>query len=232
VTPGSGYHNWRPRLLRFAADADRPVFERYRGWAAAAGDATVTGVLGRLGNAPNAERAHFAAAAGLPLLDRIVYVNFMTYLPDDLAVKMDRMSMAHSIEARSPFLDTAVIETAMRIPARRRIGLRQVKPVLRATFSDLLPPAIFARPKRGFGAPLAAWFRTGLSELFVDEVLAADARSRELIDTAALRTAWREHQAGLQDYGGLFWTVLTLERWLRTLEAPFALAAPAVAMAA
>ena len=101
----------------------------------------------------------YRRAASCPTLDRILYANFKTYLPDDLAVKMDRMSMANSLETRSPFLDTALIEYLARVPGREKVGLRRVKPLLRRSFWPLLPKQIWNRRKHGFGVPMGRWFR-------------------------------------------------------------------------
>jgi asparagine synthase (glutamine-hydrolysing) len=164
--------------------------------------------------------AHERAAASLPL-DRILYENFVTYLPDDLAVKMDRMSMAHSLEARSPFLDTALIEYLATIPAARKVGLRRVKPLLRRSLRPLLPDEIWNRKKQGFGVPMGAWFRTSeLKTVFEDEVLAPGARSAAMLDPGVVRRLWDEHQGGAVEHGHRLWPILTLERWLRTSGSP------------
>jgi asparagine synthase (glutamine-hydrolysing) len=165
--------------------------------------------------------AAYARAGAAPALDQILYANFATYLPDDLAVKMDRMSMAHSLEARSPFLDTALVEYLATIPAARKVGIRRLKPLLRQSLATLLPPEIWNRRKHGFGVPVGTWFRNGeLRPLFEDEVLAPGAHCADLLDPMALRRLWAEHQAGSVDHGGRLWSVLTFERWLRSLASP------------
>jgi asparagine synthase (glutamine-hydrolysing) len=222
-----GYYSLQRRTERFLELADRPVEERYQSWIAVAHDDLLAELLGR--PAPEADasmRRCYEQAGHLPVLDRILYANFRTYLPDDLAVKMDRMSMANSLEARSPFLDTAVIEHLARLPARHKVGLRRLKPVLRRAFRPLLPEAIWDRKKHGFGVPMGAWFRGELGTLFEDEVLTADARSSELLDPGTVRRLWSEHAAGEREHGFRLWTLLTLERWLRSLERPPALEPP------
>jgi asparagine synthase (glutamine-hydrolysing) len=139
---------------------------------------------------------------------------------------MDRMSMANSLEARSPFLDTALIEYMARLPARHKVGLRRLKPVLRKAFYPLLPPAIWNRKKHGFGVPMGSWFRGELGTMFEDEVLSDGARSGEFLSPSCLRHLWDEHQAGTREHGFRLWTVLTLEHWLRSLESPQALNPP------
>ncbi|MEA2125193.1 MAG: hypothetical protein QOI80_1975 [Solirubrobacteraceae bacterium] len=220
------YFSPRRRLLRFLEQADRPVESRYQSWIAVAGE----DLLPQLAR-PDVLRAaagpvlesmdrRYAEASELPMLDRILYANFTTYLPDDLAVKMDRMSMAHSLETRSPFLDTALMERLAAVPARQKVGLRRLKPILRNAFWDVLPEPIWNRRKHGFGVPMGTWFRGELGTMFEDEVLAADARTRDLLETDTLQRIYREHRASEVEHGFRLWTVLTLEHWLRSLDRP------------
>jgi asparagine synthase (glutamine-hydrolysing) len=224
-----GYYSLRRRARRFLELADSSLEDRYLSWVTLTGNPLLTELV-RPEIAVDGARASFAdslaEADDLPPLDRLVHANFRTYLPDDLCVKMDRMSMAHSVEARSPFLDTALIEYVNRIPARQRVGLRQVKPVLRKAFGPLLPQEIWDRPKHGFGVPVGSWFRGELATLFEDEVLAADARSRAVLDQAVLHRLLAEQRSGEREHGYRLWTVLTLERWLRSLERPISTAPP------
>jgi asparagine synthase (glutamine-hydrolysing) len=226
------YYSPQRRLVRFLEQADQPVEARYQSWIAVAGQE----MLGDLARPEVLEAAagpvlesmdvRYAEAADLPVLDRILYANFTTYLPDDLAVKMDRMSMANSLETRSPFLDTALIDRLAAVPARQKVGKRRVKPLLRKAFWDILPPEIFNRRKHGFGVPMGTWFRGELGTLFEDEVLAPDARTRELLRDDTLRSLYAQHRAGEAEHGFRFWTILTLERWLRTLERPLEIRPP------
>jgi asparagine synthase (glutamine-hydrolysing) len=128
--------------------------------------------------------------------------------------------MAHSLETRSPFLDTALIERLAAVPGRRKVGLRRLKPILRRAFWDQLPPEIFNRRKHGFGVPMGLWFRGELGTLFADEVLAVDARSSAVLRQDAVARMYDDHRTGRAEHGHRLWTILTLERWLRTLERP------------
>jgi asparagine synthase (glutamine-hydrolysing) len=225
-----GYFGLRRRAQRFLDHADAPVQDRYQSWISLFSPALAGELTGR---APTelttsmTRRYERAAAGGLPVLDQILYANLETYLPDDLAVKMDRMAMAHSLEARSPFLDTALIDYMARLPARRKVGLRSVKPMLRKSFGELLPDWVWDRPKHGFGVPVGGWLRGDLRPLVEDELLCAGARAHELVPADTLRSLYAEHLSGRADHGGQIWTLLTLERWLRSLERPLALDPPA-----
>ena len=216
----SGYYSRRRRLERFTEAADLPPQERYQSWISVMNRDLVEDLLAPAAGMGACERSMDAAygrVADAPLLDRIMYANFVTYLPDDLAVKMDRMSMAHSLEARSPFLDTALVEYLATIPAARKIGLRRLKPLLRRALRPMLPPEIWNRRKHGFGVPLGRWFREGeLRTVFEDEALPPGARSAELLDPAVVRRLWDQHQGGGAEHGARLWTILTFERWLRS----------------
>ncbi|MGI8558917.1 MAG: asparagine synthase (glutamine-hydrolyzing) [Solirubrobacteraceae bacterium] len=227
LLPGYGsYHSARRRLERFAAQPEATVQSRYLAWASVTQADVVRELLPKqLGSmAPEAGAAsmheQYALASALPPLDQILFANLTTYLPDDLAVKMDRMTMAHSLEARSPLLDTALIELLAQVPARNKIGLRYPKPLLRKAFGPLLPSWVWRRPKHGFGVPMRHWFAGELGTMFEDEMLASDARCLEVIDPAQLRRLWTAQRAGTAEHSGTLWLLLTLERWMRSLERP------------
>jgi asparagine synthase (glutamine-hydrolysing) len=135
------------------------------------------------------------------------------YLVDDLMVKTDRMSMAHSIEARAPFLDNAVIEFASKMPENLKIRGKTQKWVLRKAFADVLPEENTNRIKRGFGMPVASWLR-GHMQSFAREVLLDDrAVSRGYFLRERLEHLINEHTSGSADHGQRIWALLVLELW-------------------
>lgn len=236
-----GYYSLRRRITRFIEQAGEDPRTRYASWIAVLGEQQLEELvlpgalaLGTGSDAPSVPMAAcYAEAADLPLLDQVLYANLKTYLPDDLAVKMDRMSMAHSLETRSPFLDTALIEFLAAIPARQKVGLRRLKPLLRRALWPLLPPEIWNRRKHGFGVPVGPWFRSGeLKVMFEDELLDGAARSQRYLDPTVLAGIWREHQEGTIEHGFRLWTLLTMERWLRSFERPVELHPPKLSVAA
>jgi asparagine synthase (glutamine-hydrolysing) len=152
---------------------------------------------------------------GADPLDRLLHLNLSTYLVDDLLPKVDRMSMAHALEVRSPFLDHELVELALRLPRELRIHGFTRKRVLRAATADLVPAELRRRRKRGFGVPLARWFRSDLSALLDGSLGAADARVRGLLAGDAVDALIREHRRGGADHGHALWTLLTLETFLR-----------------
>jgi asparagine synthase (glutamine-hydrolysing) len=215
---GTGYHDPVRRLRRFLTTIDRPLERRYLGWLAIF-DGDFLGAVAQRQGAADEAAAPFTRftreAARLPPVDRILYANLSTYLPDDLHVKVDRMSMAHSLEARSPLLDTAVIERLAPVRARDKVGFRQVKPLLRRAFGPLLPSIVWERPKHGFGVPIDRWFDGELGVLFGDEVLGADGHLRTVLDGRLLSELHADHRDGTGRHGARLWMLLTLERWLR-----------------
>jgi asparagine synthase (glutamine-hydrolysing) len=152
--------------------------------------------------------------AGASPLDRLLALNIETYLLDDLLIKMDRTSMAHALEVRSPFLDTELVEFAMRLaPPLKARGL-SLKRVLKRAVADLLPKDVVARRKRGFGVPLDRWFREDL-ETYARSMLGSGARVRHHLNAMAVDQLLSEHRAGKAQHGHVLWTLLTLELFLR-----------------
>jgi asparagine synthase (glutamine-hydrolysing) len=148
-------------------------------------------------------------------LARLLQLNFRTYLLDDLLVKMDRMSMAHGLEARSPFLDTAVVEFGASLPNRMRMRWGRGKRLLRRAMRDILPPSILARGKMGFGAPLGAWFRSDLNGLVQERLLDPASPLYEYLRPDPVTRLVRSHMTAAADLSPQIWALLTLESWLR-----------------
>jgi asparagine synthase (glutamine-hydrolysing) len=215
---GSTYHGLLRRVRRFTDKAARPLAERIFGWSAFFDLPDLQALAGP--SAFEADRVlasyrdTLARCEGASLLSRLLYLNARTYLLDDLLPKMDRMTMAHGLEARSPFLDRALIEYAATLPdAFKRRGAAG-KRVLKRAVAGLLPQAILARPKHGFGVPLGAWFRGELRPMLEDTLLAKPRLGLRLRVQEVQRLV-SEHMAGRADRGHQLWTLLTLELWLR-----------------
>jgi asparagine synthase (glutamine-hydrolysing) len=211
------------RAERFLRASALPLADRMAAWSTFFDPQSllrrdVQATLGAALDAPLAwQRALFAAARGHTILSRVLEHNFVSYLPFDLLVKADRSSMAHGLEARSPFLDTALVEYAATLPPRYLRRGRDTKIVLKHAFADLLPEAITRRGKMGFGVPLGAWFRTDLRAYLRDR-LADGARLYEYVDRAAVARLLDEHDRGARDHGQKLWALLALEVWLRSLS--------------
>lgn len=150
-------------------------------------------------------------------LSRLLFQDFRTYLLDDLLVKMDRTAMANSLEARSPFLDTKLIEYTAGLPDYLKINRRQTKYILRRAFSAMLPKAIMERGKMGFGVPLGSWFRKEWREYTLDTLCNSRALHREYLDYEYVVQLVDDHMKGRGDLGLRLWTLLTFETWLQML---------------
>ena len=178
----------------------------------------VTGDLRRrIGNAEAtaAARARFERFAHLPWHSQMMHFDFETYLPEDILTKVDRMSMAHSIESRVPLLDNDVVDFAARIPAALKIRDGRRKHILKEAAAGLLPAHILDRRKQGFAVPLGGWFRGGIRELFSDVLLSARARQRGYFDVPFIERLVDEHVSGRREHTLRLWALVIFELWHR-----------------
>jgi asparagine synthase (glutamine-hydrolysing) len=159
----------------------------------------------------------FTAADGPTRLDRLLHVDIQTYLPDDLLVKVDRASMGHSLEVRSPFLDHELVEFAARIPATQKRRRSSGKQILKRAFADTLPPSVTERSKQGFSVPVDEWFRTELRG-FARERLDSLGR-RDRFDGTGMEGLFDDHLAGA-DHGFRLWDLVVLEEWFQQFIDP------------
>jgi asparagine synthase (glutamine-hydrolysing) len=155
------------------------------------------------------------SSAGGTLLDRLLEINLTTYLLDDLLVKADRMSMAHGLEVRSPFLDTDLLSYVVELPPDLKLRGLSRKRVLKSVAADLLPARVIHRRKRGFGVPLDRWFRHDLARYVAGTLGSRSARVRSHLAPAVVDRILGEHAAGVGDHGQALWLLLTLEEFLK-----------------
>lgn len=157
----------------------------------------------------------FDRLSRLPLHSRMMRFDFETYLPEDVLTKVDRMSMAHSIESRVPLLDNEVIEFAATLPSRFKIRDGRRKHVLKEALRPLVPAPILDRRKQGFGVPLGVWFRGGLTDVFSSVLGSPRARQRGYFHTSFVDRLVREHLSGTRDHTLRLWQLLVFELWHR-----------------
>jgi asparagine synthase (glutamine-hydrolysing) len=153
--------------------------------------------------------------ARLDSLDRCVAIDFASYLPDDILVKLDRTAMACSLEGRAPLLDHRVVDFAVKLPRAMRVQKRRGKHLLRRVAARLLPPEVLEKPKQGFGIPLGDWFKGPLAGLAADLIGSHTFRERGFISPTAAQRYLDRHKAGEADFGEILWLILCLELWAR-----------------
>lgn len=155
-----------------------------------------------------------ARSAAGDSLGRLMELDVRTYLPDDILVKVDIASMAHSLEVRAPFVDHHVMELAAGLPSSLKIKGLTGKVLLKRAFADLVPEPILERSKRGFSLPLARWFSGELYGFARETLLSQAARERGLFEPRAVEQLLARHQRG-EDHGDRIWNLLVLELWYR-----------------
>ncbi len=146
-------------------------------------------------------------------LDRLQYIDARLYLPADILVKVDRMSMMHSLEARVPFLDRSMLELTRRIPPRLRLRGMTSKYLLRRAMADRLPAAVVNGKKRGFNVPMPAWLAGGLRDFTRDMLSPQRLRRQGLFSPSAVERLVADHLARRRDHSRAIWTLLVLSVW-------------------
>ena len=146
----------------------------------------------------------------------MMLVDVQSYLPGDILTKVDRTSMAVSLEARVPLLDHNVVEFALSLPQNLTMRGGQSKWLFRRAIDGIVPRAVLERPKQGFALPLRCWFRRELRHR-VEALLRNDSPIYEFADLAAVRQIAAEHQSSRRDHSLLLWRLLVLDLWQRCL---------------
>jgi len=221
--PASSHAKTRLRAAqRFLARVNQGPDHRYLGWVALFDEPSRTELyspdfLDQLARS-NADPASIlfealGAAGRRDPVTRATVADLLTYLPGDLLVKVDLASMAHSLEARSPFLDHRVVELALAMPVDHKLRLRggRSKVVLKTAFADLIPREILTRPKLGFGVPLDRWFRGPLRDHLSAILLDPRTLARNLFRPEAVRSLIEDHLSGRRDHAYRLWALLMLE---------------------
>jgi asparagine synthase (glutamine-hydrolysing) len=160
-----------------------------------------------------------------PLRDaigRLLYRDMAGYLPGDILVKLDRASMAASLEARCPFLDHRVVEFAWRLPTAVKVRRGQGKWLLRRVLRRYLPKALFERPKQGFSVPIGAWLKGPLRDWAGDLLDESRIRREGFLDARQVESCWQEHLSGRRDRARELWAVLMVQAWLDAMREPIA----------
>ncbi|HVF67290.1 MAG TPA: asparagine synthase (glutamine-hydrolyzing) [Pyrinomonadaceae bacterium] len=223
LLPSSEIKRGRVRSLkRFLRAASLPPVERYLRWVstfdAEAKDDLYSEEFRKETEGQDVRRwlaPWFKHANGAGVVDASLLTDTMTYLPNDLLVKVDIASMAVSLEARSPFLDHHVIEFAASLPERLKLRGLTTKYILKKTLTKLLPPENLKRGKMGFGVPVGHWFRGEMQGFLRETLLSEKSARRGFFRPDAVRRMVELHTRGERDYTHQLWTLLMLELWFQ-----------------
>jgi asparagine synthase (glutamine-hydrolysing) len=152
---------------------------------------------------------------GAEPLDTLLYLDSKTYLPGDILTKVDRMSMAVSLEARAPLLDHKLIEFVTRLPASLKMRGREGKYIFKRAISGLVPDEILRRPKQGFGVPLEQWINDQLRGRIRETITEGRALERGFVEKRYVNQLLDEHERGRRDHSARLWALFMLELWNR-----------------
>ncbi|MGE5617457.1 MAG: asparagine synthase (glutamine-hydrolyzing) [Candidatus Woesearchaeota archaeon] len=219
------------RAKRFVRASALPPLERHHGWKEIFSAEQRAALLAPewrhvAGDPLDPWRERFAETEDAPLLARLQDVDLGIYLPDDLLVKTDRMSMAHSLEARVPYLDPVVGELALALPTELKVRGLSKKRLLRRTAADLIPRSILRARKRGFSMPAAAWLRGELEPLARELLAPERMRSQGYFEPGFVTQLLEDHVARRHDHSRQLWGLMSFTLWAEQSEQP--LSAPAV----
>ncbi|HXL80436.1 MAG TPA: asparagine synthase (glutamine-hydrolyzing) [Pyrinomonadaceae bacterium] len=223
LMPSSETKRGRVRdVKRFVEAASLPKVERYLRWLSVFDSQAKQDLC--TDNFRQKTQAHspagiidpwFARANGSGIVDAALLTDIMTYLPNDLLVKVDIATMANSLEARSPFLDHHVIEFAASLPEKYKLRGLTTKYLLKQVLKKLLPAENVDRRKMGFGVPIGHWFRGKLQPFLRETILSESALKRGLFKPDAVKRLVELHTRSERDYSHQLWTLLMLELWFR-----------------
>jgi asparagine synthase (glutamine-hydrolysing) len=207
---------------RFLEAASLPKVDRYLRWVSIFDTAAKSSLYSDAfksettsGYAKSLLEPWFVRANGSGFVDTSLLADLMTYLPNDLLVKVDIATMAVSLEARSPFLDHHVIEFAASLPEKFKLRGLTTKYLLKKVLRKLLPSENLDRRKMGFGVPIGHWFRGKMQPFLREVVLSEKALNRGLFKPEIVRQLVAQHTEGKRDYSHQLWTLLMLELWFQ-----------------
>jgi asparagine synthase (glutamine-hydrolysing) len=163
--------------------------------------------------------AYFRQASPADALAQQQYVDIKTYLAEDILTKVDRMSMAASLEARVPLLDYRIVEFALNLPPHLKLNGKETKVILRRIMADKLPKAVLNKPKEGFSIPLKHWLRGELRPLLHDLLSPHAIQQRGLFNPTTVAQWLAEHEAGRANHSHRLWALMVLELWHRQVAA-------------
>ncbi len=211
--------NHADRARRFVAGAELPLPDRYLRWTRFFAERDLAELAAPALRAAwhddveGTSRAAFAQARRDDPVDGAFRIDLATYLPDDLLVMADRMSMAHGLELRAPFCDHALIEASLRWPSAAKLPGWRLKGLLKRAFADVLPREVLRHPKQGFMIPLGRWLRGELRPVMEDLLAPSRIARRGWLVPRAVDALKREHFAGRHGHADRLFALMMLELW-------------------
>jgi asparagine synthase (glutamine-hydrolysing) len=215
----ASYDSFVRRARRFIEYAPLPLSLGYLGWVGVFQKDFVGDLLDNWAGMDPAVhfQSYFDRVQAVDPIGQLLYVNTKTYLPGDLLVKTDRMCMANSLEARSPFLDQELMAYAARISSDVKLKGITTKYILKKALQGIVPEEIIRRKKHGFGVPVGRWFRDDLHDYITEILLSDQSLRRGYFKRDMLKRLVEEHQTGQRDHTHRLWTLLTFEIWHRVV---------------
>jgi asparagine synthase (glutamine-hydrolysing) len=212
IAPGRNYliNKGRTRWGRYASTVVAPVRIDEGGVVLAAQPGGLTAIEDQLAAyVPSAMHEDFAAA--------MMQVDLDTYLPGDILTKVDRVTMAVSLEARVPLLDFDLVDYALHLPGTLRMTAGESKRLFRQAITGIVPDSVLTRPKQGFEMPLGRWFRGPLRHR-IESLRSTSSELRPYVDTGAVARLVSEHSMGRRDHSGILWRLIVLQTWLQSMQ--------------
>ena len=199
---------------------DKSFYENYHSWFChytkqMINNLLVDDIKNNINNNDEYLKSNILSNGNNDIIDSILYMDLMTYLPDDLLVKIDTATMVHSLEARSPFLDYRLIEFSASLKSDMKLDIFSSKKILRETFKNILPKHICRRPKMGFGVPIGDWLCNELKDFCVHTLTNKRVSERNILNINYVKQIINEHHSGKINHGYRLWNILMLELWFR-----------------
>ncbi len=218
----NNFRNRIQRTKRFIKSASLPKDERYFQWMCAFDEEAKQNIYTasfrqELNGFKSSDllKKWFTASKNLSIVDATMTTDIMTYLPNDLLVKVDIAAMANSLEARSPLLDQELIEFAARLPEAIKFRASEPKYLLKKIAAKLVPHEVVYRPKMGFGVPISEWLKSSMQPFLRETLLSSKFEKRGLFRLEAVKLLIEEHIKGEKDNSNKLWTLLMLEMWFQ-----------------
>jgi asparagine synthase (glutamine-hydrolysing) len=161
------------------------------------------------------DKIHLTKAFSGDFISKMQQLDLSTYMADDVLAKVDRTSMANSLEVRVPMLDHRFVELAFSIPSSMKINKSNQKIIFKNAMKDILPREIISHKKQGFSAPMSMWFREDLKDYVSDTLLSSEAKINDYLRKDEVNKIALNHNKGMRDYSSKLWSLLFLEEWLQ-----------------